>query len=62
VFTDPRLADLVADNNASRDMTESESLLIGENFGIVTDIETGPNGNLFVVSLLTGSVYEVFRP
>jgi hypothetical protein len=32
-------------------MTESESLLFGKNFGIVTDIQTGPNGNLFVVSL-----------
>jgi glucose/arabinose dehydrogenase len=62
VFTDPRLSDLVADNNASRDMTESETLLIGENFGIITDIETGPNGNLFVVSLLDGTVYEIFRP
>jgi hypothetical protein len=43
-------------------VTESESLLIGTGFGVVTDIKTGPNGNLFVVSLLTGSVYEVFRP
>lgn len=61
-FTDTRLADLVADNNFSRDMTESESLIIGRDFGIITDIETGPNGNLFVVSLLDGTVYEVFRP
>jgi len=27
----------------------------------VTDIETGPNGNLFVVSLTQGTVYEIFR-
>jgi hypothetical protein len=40
-------------------MTESESLLFGRGFGIVTDIETGPNGNLFVVSLLNGVVYEI---
>jgi glucose/arabinose dehydrogenase len=60
-FTDSRLADLVADNNFSRDMTESESLLVGQNFGVVTDIETGPNGNLFVVSLVDGVVYEIFR-
>jgi hypothetical protein len=31
--------------------TESESLLIGRNFGVVTNIETAPNGNLFLVSL-----------
>jgi len=40
---------------------ESETLLIGRDFGIVTDIETGPNGNLFVVSLSSGAIYEVFR-
>ena len=30
--------------------------------GVVTDIETGPNGNLFVVGLSNGTVYEIFRP
>ena len=58
---DPRLADRVADNLAKHEITESESLLIGRNFGVVTDIETGPNGNLFVVSLSQGTVYEIFR-
>jgi glucose/arabinose dehydrogenase len=58
---DPRLEDRVADNNDKFDITESESLLIGRNFGIGTDIQTGPNGNLFVVSLTNGAVYEVFR-
>jgi glucose/arabinose dehydrogenase len=56
---DPRLADLVADNLAKHEVTESESLLIGRNFGVVTDVETGPNGNLFVVSLTQGAVYEI---
>jgi glucose/arabinose dehydrogenase len=60
-FNDPRLADRVADNLEPLEMTESESLLIGTNFGVVTDIETGPNGNLFVVSLTHGAVYEIFR-
>ena len=58
---DPRLDDRVADNTTFHEMTESESLLIGQNFGIVTDIKTGPNGNLFVISLDQGTVYEVFR-
>jgi aldose sugar dehydrogenase len=26
-----------------------------------TDVETGPNGNLYVVSLDHGAVYEIFR-
>jgi glucose/arabinose dehydrogenase len=58
---DPRLEDRVADNTTFHDMTESESLIAGRDFGIVTDIESGPNGNLFVVSLSNGAVYEVFR-
>ncbi len=57
---DPRLKDRVADNLAKHEITESESLLIGRDFGVVTDIESGPNGNLFVVSLTNGAVYEIF--
>jgi len=56
---DPRLEDRVADNPTFHDITESESLLIGKNFGIVTDIETGPNGSLFVVSLDKGAIFEI---
>jgi aldose sugar dehydrogenase len=58
---DRRLEDRVADNITFHDLTESESLLIGENFGVVTDIEQGPNGNLFVVSLDRGAIFEIFR-
>jgi glucose/arabinose dehydrogenase len=57
---DPRLDDRVADNLAKHEITESESLLIGRDFGITTDIETGPNGNLYVVSLSRGAIYEIF--
>ena len=60
-FQDPRLQDRVADNLDKHDITESESLLIGRDFGIGTDIKTGPNGNLFVVSLTRGAVFEIFR-
>jgi glucose/arabinose dehydrogenase len=58
---DPRLEDRVADNNEKHDITESESLLFGTGFGVGTDIETAPNGNLFVVSISQGAVYEIFR-
>ena len=58
---DPRLEDRVSDNTAKFDITESESLLIGRNFGVGTEIQTGPNGNLYVVSLTNGVVYEIFR-
>ncbi|HEY0733655.1 MAG TPA: PQQ-dependent sugar dehydrogenase [Herpetosiphonaceae bacterium] len=58
---DPRLNDRVADNLAKHEITESETLLIGRNFGVATDIRTGPNGNLYVVSLSNGAIYEIFR-
>ena len=58
---DPRLEDRVADNLAKHEITESETLLFGRNFGVVTDIQTGPNGNLFVVSLTNGAIYEISR-
>ena len=58
---DPRLRDRVADNLAKHELTESETLIIGRNFGSVTDVVTGPNGNVFVVSLTNGAIYEIFR-
>jgi glucose/arabinose dehydrogenase len=58
---DPRLDDRVADNLTFHDMTESESLLIGRDFGVVTDIETAPGGELLVVSLDQGAIYEIAR-
>jgi glucose/arabinose dehydrogenase len=58
---DPRLEDRVADNFDKFDITESETLLLGRNFGVMTDIQTGPNGNLFTTSLLEGVIYEVYR-
>ena len=51
----------VAENPRKHDLTGSESLLIGRDFGIGTDIVSGPNGNLFVVSLTKGAIYEIFR-
>jgi aldose sugar dehydrogenase len=58
---DPRLDDRVADNVHKWEITESETLLFGRNFGIGTDVQTGPNGNLYVVSLSDGAVYEIFQ-
>ena len=58
---DPRLNDRVADNLGKWEITESESLLFGRNFGVGTDMHQGPNGHLYVVSLSNGAVYEIFR-
>jgi glucose/arabinose dehydrogenase len=56
---DPRLEDGVADNLDKWEITESESLLFGQNFGTVTDIQTGADGDLYVVSTSLGSVFEI---
>ena len=60
-LSDPRLADRVADNTAKFDPTESETLRFGTGFGVGTDIVTGPNGSLYVVSLSNGAIYEIHR-
>jgi glucose/arabinose dehydrogenase len=64
VSADPRLADRVADNlfrPQKFDGTESETLLIGKGFGITPDIEQGPDGNLYVVSLTDNAIYMISR-
>jgi uncharacterized repeat protein (TIGR01451 family) len=57
---DARLQDRVADNADKFDLTESESLLVGRDFGVTTDIQTGPDGHLYVVSLSNGAIYEIY--
>lgn len=64
VSADPRLADHVADNlfrTTKFDGTESETLIIGQGFGTTTDIEQGPDGNLYVVSLTDNTIYRISR-
>jgi len=64
VSADPRLADYVADNlfRATKfDGTESETLLIGQGFGTTPDIEQGPDGKLYVVSLTDNAIYQISR-
>ena len=46
VSDDRRLQDRVADNLAKYEITESESLLFGENFGVTPDIKESPDGTL----------------
>jgi len=48
VFLDSDLYDLVAN-----EQEETESLIFGRNFGLITDIKIGPDGYLYVVSMVT---------
>ena len=58
-FSDPSLRDKVDDNDYKFDEGQSEGLIAGGNFGIVTNIVTGPDGNLYVSSLTNGAVYMI---
>jgi glucose/arabinose dehydrogenase len=61
-FDDNRLKDNVADNLAVDDFTtEGAEILFGTNFGIVTDIQTGPDGNLYLVGP-AGTIRRISRP
>lgn len=72
--SDSRLADHVADNGVAYpppfgtsagaagykfDGRESETLLVGQGFGVITDIQSGPDGCLYVTSGSSGTVYKI---
>jgi aldose sugar dehydrogenase len=50
----PNLEDNVADEDS-----EVDSLVIGTGFAGITDIKTGPDGNLYVLSYEDGSIYKI---
>jgi glucose/arabinose dehydrogenase len=58
---DPYIVDKVAENRAKNDGRGSKQLIFGTDFGLVTDIQTGPNGNLYVVSITNRAIYEIYR-
>jgi len=58
-FDDPAIKGNVDENDYKFDEGQSTSLIAGRNFGIVTDIITGPDGALYVVSNTKGAVYVI---
>ena len=61
-FDDPLLEDKVADNLALDDFeTEGSSILFGRDFGIVTDIHTGPDGALYLVGPSSGAIRKISK-
>ena len=59
VFTSPALQDKVADNSAGICSGEMAEIFFGAGFGLITDLENGPDGRLYVVSLTGGAVYRI---
>jgi glucose/arabinose dehydrogenase len=61
VFDDDLLKDGVADNTGVDDfVTEGDEILFGRDFGIVTDIQTGPDGAIYLVGP-AGTIRKIFR-
>ena len=60
-FQDPRLGDLVADPVPDGEDSEVSSLILGEGFGRITDIETGPDGFLYILTYEDGKIYRITK-
>ena len=58
-FHDPRLLDLVADPVKEGEDSELSSLILGDGFGRITDIESGPDGLLYIMTYEDGKIYRV---
>jgi glucose/arabinose dehydrogenase len=54
VFNSPELSDLVLDVDDPTD-----EIVVGNGFGCATDIEQGPDGFLYIVSLSEGAIYRI---
>lgn len=59
VFQDSRLSDLVADPVQDDEQPEIASILLGEGFERITDIETGPDGFLYILTYDDGKIYRI---
>jgi aldose sugar dehydrogenase len=60
-FRDPRLLDLVADPVKEDHDSELSSLIFGEGFGGITDLETGPDEYLYMLTYLDGKIYRITK-
>src|SRR5262249_32286240 len=56
VFSNPDLADLVADSGDPGELTET---ILGTGFQGVTDLKVGPDGRLYVLSYIGGRILAV---
>jgi aldose sugar dehydrogenase len=50
----------LADKKADSD-TELQNVIFAEGFGVPTDLEIGPDGNLYISSLRDGAIYRISR-
>jgi len=60
-FHDSRLSDLVADPVPDDSPSEVSPVLFGTGFGRITDIETGPDGLVYVLTYEDGKIYRISK-
>ena len=60
-FTSLELQDRVADNTPDANLCTQElsEVAFASGFGVVTDVKSGPDGLLYVVSLTEGAIYRI---
>jgi glucose/arabinose dehydrogenase len=58
-FASLELQDKVADNDAMVCSGEMSEILFGSGFGTITDLENGPDGRMYIVSLFEGMVLRL---
>ena len=63
VFKDPNLSDLVANFDSGsispRNLESMDEIIFGKDFGCISDLEFGPDGNLYVVSVTKEKIYKI---
>ena len=63
IFSDPNLKDLVVnidpENKSGYLHEKMDEILFGTNFGIATDLKFGPDGAMYVVSIMDGTIYRI---
>ena len=52
-WPDGGLSDLVADNDQVSEVT------FGTGFGAITDVKTGPDGYMYIISITDGNIYRI---
>lgn len=58
-LTSMPLLDRVADNGADRCIAEMAEIAFGQAFGAITDLENGPDGMIYVVSITAGQIFRI---
>jgi glucose/arabinose dehydrogenase len=58
-LTSAPLQDRVADNQLNRCFDEMAEIAFGQSFGAVTDLENGPDGLLYIVSISAGQIFRI---